>query len=150
MNVLITFLLESQTYNDCTTGKLYKVNVDTKERTFIALTLERPWQDNQRSVSCIPAGEYVIKPVRSPKFGSTYYLESLIKGEVGLNEGIRTHILFHAGNTVDDTNGCILLGNKFGVDKERGARAIWNSKKSLNKFLLLVSGYEYRLKIIRR
>ena len=68
------------------------------------LTLERPWQENQTGVSCIPAGQYRCRRVRSPKFGITF--------EVCDVPG-RSHILFHAGNTLDETEGCILVGEEF-------------------------------------
>jgi hypothetical protein len=68
------------------------------------LTLERPWQDNQAGESCIPAGRYRCGRVRSPKFGITF--------EVCDVPG-RSHILFHSGNTIEDTEGCILVGEEF-------------------------------------
>lgn len=69
------------------------------------LTLEEPWRDNQQSISSIPVGQYVCQRVNSPKFGDTF--------EVTQVPG-RSHILFHRGNTLHDTEGCILIGEKFG------------------------------------
>jgi hypothetical protein len=69
-----------------------------------ALTLEDPWNDNQVRLSCIPAGHYVCQGVLSPKFGMTYEVKD-VPG--------RSHILFHAGNTIEDTQGCILVGEEF-------------------------------------
>lgn len=68
------------------------------------LTCERPWQGNQAGVSCIPVGRYRCRRVRSPKFGVTF--------EVCDVPG-RSHILFHSGNTIEDTEGCILVGEEF-------------------------------------
>lgn len=68
------------------------------------LTCERPWQDNQAGESCIPAGRYRCRRVRSPKFGITF--------EVCDVPG-RSRILFHSGNTIEDTEGCILVGEEF-------------------------------------
>lgn len=70
-----------------------------------ALTMERPWVDNAVRFSCIPAGTYVCRRVQSPKFGETFE----ITGVPG-----RTHILFHKGNRLDETEGCILVGEEFG------------------------------------
>ena len=68
-------------------------------------TLELPYKDNQRSISCIPAGEYKVR-IRHPKeSGSRKYLHLLIKEVPN-----RDYILFHKGNTAKDTKGCILLG----------------------------------------
>jgi hypothetical protein len=69
------------------------------------LTLERPWQDNAPEISCIPAGRYVCHRVKSPKFGITF--------EVMQVPG-RSNILLHSGNTLEDTHGCILIGEEFG------------------------------------
>lgn len=69
-----------------------------------ALTLERPWQDNEQDVSCIPAGRYCCRRIQSPRFGQTY--------EVCDVPG-RTHVLFHKGNFLTDTLGCILVGEEF-------------------------------------
>ena len=66
------------------------------------LTLEDPWLHNQQNVSCIPAGDYKCLPVKSPRFGSTWEITNVVD---------RTHILFHAGNTTDDTSGCVLARN---------------------------------------
>lgn len=68
------------------------------------LTLERPWLDNKQDVSCIPAGRYRCRKIRSPKFGNTYEICD-VPG--------RTHVLFHAGNTISDTEGCVLVGEEF-------------------------------------
>lgn len=69
-----------------------------------ALTLERPWVNNEQNVSCIPTGRYRCRKIRSPRFGNTY--------EVCDVPG-RTHVLFHAGNTIEDTQGCILVAEEF-------------------------------------
>ena len=76
-------------------------------------TLELPWRDNQRSVSCIPAGDYECRWVVSRKYGHVYWLEA-VPG--------RTGILIHAGNLAGDmslgwlshSKGCILLGQRQG------------------------------------
>lgn len=72
----------------------------------LALTLERPWRNNARTISCIPSGSYACRRVISPKFGETF--------EVANVPG-RTHILLHKGNTAADTEGCIILGQRFGT-----------------------------------
>ena len=69
-----------------------------------ALTLERPWVDNQANISCIPAGSYTCQRIRSPKFGETFEV---------MNVPNRSHVLFHKGNTLDDTHGCILVAEEF-------------------------------------
>jgi hypothetical protein len=78
----------------------------------IALTLERPWLRNGKDVSCIPEGNYICKRVLSPKFGDTFEITDVPE---------RTHILFHKGNTMDHTKGCVLVGQRFGSLGERTA-----------------------------
>ena len=70
----------------------------------LMLTLERPWINNHDSISCIPEGSYVCKRIVSPKFGDTFQVTDV--------EG-RSEILFHKGNTIEDSHGCILLGSSF-------------------------------------
>ena len=91
----------------------------------IAVTLENPWKDNSPNISCIPFGIYMCKRVTSPRFGNTF--------EVANVEG-RTHILFHSGNTEDDTRGCLLLGKTFG--SLYGEPAVLDSKIALKDFLI--------------
>ncbi len=69
-----------------------------------ALTLEQPWRDNDTNVSCIPPTEYVCRRVSSQKFGNTFEVQGVER---------RSHILFHKGNTLADTHGCILVGEQF-------------------------------------
>ena len=68
-------------------------------------TLELPYRDNQRSISCIPAGEYKVR-LRLPRESATRdYIHLIVKDVPN-----RSHILFHRGNTAKDTKGCILVG----------------------------------------
>jgi hypothetical protein len=67
-------------------------------------TLEEPWRNNQRSISCIPAGEYPVRLTLSNRF-------KMVTPEL-LNVPDRTAIRIHPGNTEADTEGCILVGWK--------------------------------------
>ena len=93
------------------------------------VTLEDAWRDNERKISCIPVGRYKVKPRQSPKFGRTYQVMDVPE---------RDHILFHAGNTHKNTNGCILLGMQFG--KLGNESAILASRSAFNRFLDLMAG----------
>lgn len=92
------------------------------------VTLERPYDPARATVegsgSCIPAGFYPCEPVLSPKFGATMGL----RGVPG-----RSHILFHAGNRTEDTEGCILLARAFG--QLDGRPAIVESQAALQGWL---------------
>ena len=68
-------------------------------------TLENPWLDNQRNISCIPEGQYKVR-LRLPRESATRdYLHLLVQDVPN-----RDYILFHIGNTAKDTSGCILVG----------------------------------------
>lgn len=83
-------------------------------------TLELPWRNNQPFVSCIPDGMYKITPWNSPRHGDCYILE----GEgVGHTSGYRTHILFHAANSIAELQGCVALGLGWRGNRLRDSRA---------------------------
>ena len=68
-------------------------------------TLELPYRDNERSISCIPKGEYKVR-LRLPRESATRdYLHLLVQDVKD-----RSYILFHRGNSAKDTRGCILVG----------------------------------------
>jgi len=68
-------------------------------------TLENPWLDNQRNISCIPKGEYKVR-LRLPRESATRDYVHLLVEDVEN----RSYILFHRGNNAKDTRGCILVG----------------------------------------
>ena len=73
------------------------------------LSLELPWNGNQKSSSCIPEGKYEVHRIYSPKFGKCFHV---------LDVPDRTAILIHSGNyasltEITDTTGCILPGMAF-------------------------------------
>jgi len=68
-------------------------------------TLELPYRDNQRSISCIPIGQYKVRLRTAKESATRNYLHLLVEDVKN-----RSHILFHKGNTAKDTRGCILVG----------------------------------------
>ena len=95
------------------------------EGEYVCLTLERPWEDNKPNVSCIPIGTYICKRVDSPRYGDVF--------EVNCVPG-RSHILFHKGNTINDTKGCILLGSQIGSILNTDGNKIWGVEYSSEAF----------------
>tara|TARA_R110002167_G_scaffold26746_1_gene91882 strand:- start:300 stop:782 length:483 start_codon:yes stop_codon:yes gene_type:complete len=71
----------------------------------MADTLELPYKDNQRSISCIPEGEYKVRLRTARESASRDYLHLLVQDVPN-----RDWILFHRGNSAKDTSGCILVG----------------------------------------
>ena len=88
----------------------------------LCLTLEDPWKNNERNVSCIPAGRYQCAPHNGSRYKNVWILEN-VPG--------RSAILIHQGNTNDDTQGCILVGQKFGTLDEKNA--VLHSRIALEK-----------------
>ena len=69
-------------------------------------TLENPYLDNKRNISCIPEGSYKVR-LRLPRESATRnYLHLLVQDVPN-----RDWILFHRGNYPSQTQGCILVGN---------------------------------------
>jgi hypothetical protein len=95
-------------------------------------TLENPWRNNQRNISCIPTGLYLCKRHDSPKFGETFKVFDL----QGREPAGRSQILFHVGNFADDTSGCILLGNHHFISINTGNSAINESRSAFNTFMV--------------
>lgn len=88
------------------------------------VTLEPPDARNQRNLSNIPNGQYLCKRVESRLFGETFEIINIFG---------RSHVLFHAGNFVEDTKGCIIIAQYFG--KLYGDRAVLNSGETFRKFM---------------
>lgn len=89
----------------------------------ICVCIERPWRDNRRSVSCIPAGNYTIDTQHlSPRFGKVWLV---------MNVPGRDHILWHPANEADELEGCIAPGKSFG--ELRGNFAVLNSRAGYSK-----------------
>lgn len=65
----------------------------------ICSTIELPWKENQRRISCIPEGKYALQQRYSLRFG--YHL--LVKDVPN-----RSYILIHAYNhALKESKGCI-------------------------------------------
>lgn len=120
VNVEVIRLETSKKYG---TFGVLKVN-----KSFYCCTLEPPDQENQEDKSSIPTGQYTCKRIKSPKFGDTYEVSDVTA---------RSNVLFHAGNVVGHTSGCIILGQHIG--KLRGKKAVLNSGKTFDRFMDLMS-----------
>ena len=68
-------------------------------------TLENPYINNERNISCIPEGEYKVRLRVARDSATRDYLHLLVKDVPN-----RDYILFHRGNSAKDTRGCILVG----------------------------------------
>lgn len=75
-------------------------------KEFSCYMTERPWKDNKSNESCIPAGLYLCKWHRSPKFGWCYEVTK-VRG--------RGNILIHTGNYYWHSYGCLLPATRLGI-----------------------------------
>lgn len=88
----------------------------------LCVTCEDDWKNNQPNISCIPRGFYHCIPHSGPKFKDVWEVTN-VPG--------RSAILIHAGNTIKDTEGCILVGNGFNLFGQQPG--IINSQDTLQK-----------------
>ena len=97
---MINLLLIRDTFSkESTIGELF-INGER-----ICDTLENPWVDNQRNISCIPEGVYPVR-LRLPRESATRdYIHLLVQDVPD-----RDWILFHRGNYPYQSQGCILVG----------------------------------------
>ena len=68
-------------------------------------TLENPYINNERNISCIPEGEYKVRLRLARESATRDYLHLLVQDVPN-----RDWILFHRGNSAKDTSGCVLVG----------------------------------------
>lgn len=109
------------------------------DKAVFCCTLEPPDFANAPRRSCIPAQQYICERYQSPTFGRTFRVRD-VPG--------RSNILFHPGNKVEDTAGCILLGQYFGkLAAVPENRAILNSGATFSRFLNAVNEIEFHLTI---
>lgn len=85
-----------------------KLDVDG---THICYTLELPWKNNQRNISCIPEGRYRIAWKKSPSKGWRLHI---------FNVPDRDLCMFHIGNWIRNILGCILPGLEFKLYDKNG------------------------------
>lgn len=109
-------------HKDCTLGRLYVGG-------FQCFTLELPWLENQRSISCIPRGTYKAFKRQSPKNGAVIEFENVPQ---------RSNIQIHAGNYTRQIEGCILVGSSIAFLDSDTIPDVANSKATLDKLLALL------------
>ena len=92
--------------------------------TLLCKTMELPWRDNKRSISCIPEGTYtVIKQPPKPGRDYPYFRLPNVKGRSG--------ILIHRITYVKDLRGCIGVGGRFVDLNKDGVPDMVDSGKKL-------------------
>ena len=122
-------LLSRYNYDDKQTlGKMYLLD----ERGHIIgdwHSLELPYKDNKRRISCVPEGSYNAVRHNSPKFGSCFWIKGVPN---------RSEILIHKGNYHTDILGCVLIGSDLRDLNKDGYLDVISSNKSVLELLKLV------------
>lgn len=99
-------------------------------------TLELPWKDNEPRISCIPEGHYkLLRTINRTTSGGLKIPQTFEVMDVPERMGI----LFHIGNTVKDSNGCILVGSSYGYIDE--IPAILGSRVAFNKLIEITESF---------
>jgi hypothetical protein len=121
------------TYSDA------RVIGDNDETVFEYKVLELPWKDNQRMISCIPDGEYLVEKCKpTAKRPYTYFHVLNVPG--------RDAILWHPGNFTHQILGCQLPGEKFIDLNKDGLPDIANTTATL-KILAALLPDKFKLTI---
>ncbi len=89
-------------------------------------TLELADNNNRRNTSCIPVGEYNVKPRESEKFGNHYLVENVEN---------RDYILIHPANYYTQLRGCIAVGADFYDINKDGECDITYSRRAVKEML---------------
>lgn len=100
-------------------------------------TLELPFRDNKRNISCIPEGRYMCRKICSQKFGETFEVCGVPN---------RSEILFHQGNYTTSTRGCILVGERWAPAQEM----LQDTKLAMSKFMSILKNDDTFELIIKR
>ena len=94
--------------------------------TLICYTIELPWLGNQRRISCIPEGEYILQLRFSPKFKWHFLLMDVLGRDL---------ILIHPANDAKwELLGCIApVTVHTGIGKGSASRKALEKLKALTK-----------------
>lgn len=129
------------------------IGIMTYQNKLLCYTLERPLKyndienvrDNPKTAinesCCIPAGEYFADFTLSPRFKINLYCL--------LGTAPRQGVRIHAGNTIADIEGCILLGNRIIKNVKHKGKTynyfLESSKKTIDEFHKICQGEKIKL-----
>lgn len=109
--------------DDCTLGRLTYGD-------FQCFTLELPWINNERNISCIPmAAGYKGEKYKSHHNGDCIAITNVLD---------RTHIQIHSANFTRQIKGCIAVGDSIKFLDNDKIPDITNSKNTLKALLAVL------------
>lgn len=108
---------------DCEIGRVY-INGE-----YFCFSIEDAARTTKiKGETCIPLGTYPLGTRFSPRFSKAYNHDMIWVQNVPDFE----FILIHWGNTISDTEGCLIIGNKIGIVNQKDA--VLNSRATYLKF----------------
>ena len=100
-------------------------------------SIELPWCNNQRGISCIPEGSYSISQRRSRKYGPHLWIRNVPGREL---------ILIHpANNALKELKGCIapvseITGLGMGISSRKAMRKLFEVVRKEREIWLEIKG----------
>lgn len=108
---------------DCEIGRVY-INGE-----YFCFSIEDAFRTTKiKGETCIPYGTYPLGTRFSPRFSKTYNHDMIWVQNVPGFE----FILIHWGNTISDTEGCLIIGDKIGIVNQKDA--VLNSRATYLRF----------------
>lgn len=116
--------------------------------SMVCNTIELAWKNNNKSVSCIPAGKYKCVYRESAKYPKHYHV---------LDVPNRDFILIHPANFAGSINprtgkpdllGCIGVGNGYSDLNNDGIVDLLNSNATMKKMLNIIGKNGFDLEIV--
>ncbi|PHS22020.1 MAG: hypothetical protein COA84_14150 [Robiginitomaculum sp.] len=112
----------------------------------IAVSVECDWVNNEKNISCIPAGIYDLCWHSSTKFGLVLALHNPNLGVTVTGPSHRTHCYIHSANYASQLRGCIALGKTWNSQ----TWGVADSKDAVDSINALVKKYKVtQLEIVR-
>lgn len=121
-----------------TLGRVY-VFEDNK-LIFKCKSLELPWMDNQRRISCYPPDEYICEMTLSSRFGKELYLVN----DVPDRDGIR----WHSANYYTQLRGCTALGDEHKDINHDGRLDVIHSGNTMKAFEKALDYKPFKLNVL--
>jgi hypothetical protein len=143
----------------CTPGIFY-IYTRAMELLMKCCSMELLWKNNNPSVSCIPAGEYICKYTKSNSFSKLanerYFKKHGKKPEKEIevhtyeimNVTGRAGCRIHPANFAFQLRGCIALGSSHADINKDGVIDVTNSGKTIEKFENIMNKEDFKLIII--
>ena len=116
--------------------------LDGADIVFQCKTLELPWMDNQKNISCVPPGSYPVVFEWSPRFQQNLWELKDVPG--------RSEVKIHVANFVDQLQGCIAIGDKHVHIDGDEIMDVSNSRKTLKRLHKALNGIEETIIIINQ